>query len=70
FFCTFEYFTAVGWAKRSVPNNLSQTMLQPRPLARSLSDFGISGCKPTAPVHFSPISWAIVPLFPGEMVEN
>lgn len=39
-------------------------------LSRSLSDFGISGCKEAAPVQFSPISWAIVPPFPGEMVKN
>jgi len=36
----------------------------------SLSDFGITGCKTTAADHFSPLSWAIVRLFPGETDKN
>ena len=36
----------------------------------SLSDFGIVGCETSPPVHFSPLSWAIVRLLPGEIGKN
>jgi len=41
-----------------------------RAAPRSLSDFGITGCKQTAPSHFSPLYWAIVRLFPSESGKN
>jgi len=36
----------------------------------SLSDFGVAGCKPTAPAGLQPIFWARVRPFPGEMAND
>ena len=36
---------------------------------RSLSDLKEIGCKTLRAVHISPLSWAIEPLLPGEIVE-